>query len=211
MTFRKLLPLFLLVFSTAGFCGADPIFKPVLFLSSEKAGVAEVKAQFYVDADAATAWAVLSDYEHIPQFVSSMKKSHVEKTENGDILLTQEAEAGFLFITKRVHVLLKVHEVPGQSIYFQDVSQKDFSFYEGSWNIEPRAEGGVSVVYQLKAKKNFDAPFAGDYLNGGVKDLLVAVQKQIYACQMIVKKNQGLASVNPAQVNPATTPHPTEN
>ena len=207
MLLRKLLLILVLGFGAAAPCGADSLFQQVSFLSQEKVGVDEVKAQFYVKADPATAWAVLSDYEHIPQFVHTMKKSHIDEVKDGNIYLTQEAEAGFLFITKRVHVLLKVHEVPGKSISFEDVSQKDFCFYQGSWAIEPAPQGGVSVVYQLEAKKNFDAPFAGDYMNGGVKDLLTAVQQEIYLRQVQAQKEKA-SSVTTVQntVNPTSTP-----
>ena len=195
MILKKLLLLFVIGTGTAMLCGAGPLFQPISFSSNEKAGVDEIKAQFFVDADQSTAWKVLSDYERIPQFVSSMKKSHIEETKDGDIYLCQEAEAGFLFITKRVHVLLRVHEVPGQSISFQDVSQKDFYFYQGSWNIDPGPQGGVTVTYHLQAQKNFDAPFAGDYLHGGVKDLLAAVQKEIYQQQAKMDKEKGTSVV----------------
>jgi ribosome-associated toxin RatA of RatAB toxin-antitoxin module len=186
----KLGQLFLLLIGVIGAtapCGADSLFQPISFSAREKAGVDEVKAAFYVKAEASTAWSVLSDYENIPKFVPTMKKSRIEKRCDDNLLLTQEAEAGFLFITKRVHVLLKVHEIPGRSISFEDVSLKDFCFYQGSWNIQPCDQGGVSVVYELQAKKNFDAPFAGDYMNGGVKDLITAVQKEIQTRQTRIK------------------------
>jgi len=211
MKLHKLLLLLVLGTGAAAPCGADSLFQPISFSSHEKAGVDEVHAGFYVKADTQTAWKVLSDYENIPKFVSTMKKSHIEKRCEDNLLLTQEAEGGFLFITKKVHVLLKVHEIPGKSIFFEDVSLKDFCFYQGSWNIQPCGQGGVSVVYALEAKKNFDAPFAGDYMNGGVKDLITAVQKEIYKRQMMMKKDAGLASVDSAQMKPTTTPHPSLN
>ncbi len=207
MTLKKLRLILIMGTGAGMLCGAGPVFTPISFSSNEKAGMDEINAQFFVDADPKTAWNVLSDYEHIPQFVSSMKKSRIEERKDGDIYLCQEAEAGFLFITKRVHVLLRVHEVPGQGIYFQDVSRKDFYFYQGSWNIDPGPQGGVTISYHLQAQKNFDAPFAGDYLHGGVKDLLSAVQKKIYFQQTHVSK-ENAAAVTAAQntVNPVTTP-----
>ena len=215
MKLHKFLLLLMLGTGAAFICGAGPLFRPISFSSNEKAGMDEIKAQFFVDADQSTAWKVLSDYERIPQFVSSMKKSHIEEVKDGDIYLCQEAEAGFLFITKRVHVLLRVHEVPGQSISFQDVSQKDFYFYQGSWNIDPGPQGGVTITYHLQAQKNFDAPFAGDYMNGGAKDLIIAVQKQIYQQQVKIDKANSV-SVMAGQnsvIHPMTpsVSHPTVN
>jgi hypothetical protein len=202
MILRKLLLILILGTGAVAPCGADPLFQPVSFSAHEKDGVDQVKARFYVNAQSQTAWAVLSDYENIPKFVHTMKKSHIEKRCDDNLLLTQEAEAGFLFITKKVHVLLKVHEVPGKSIAFEDVSLKDFCFYQGSWDIQTCPQGGVSVVYELEAKKNFDAPFAGDYMNGGVKDLITAVQKEIYLRQVQAQKENGLSEATPRNVTP---------
>src|SRR6202453_1559082 len=214
MLLRQLLLIFLAT-GAAMICGAGSLFQPVSFSSNEKAGVDEITARFFVDADRATAWKVLSDYERIPQFVPSIKKSHIEKRKDGDIYLCQEAEAGFLFITKKVHVLLRVHEIPGQRISFQDVSQKDFYFYQGSWNIDPNPNGGVTVSYHLLAEKNFDAPFAGDYLHGGGKDLITAIQKEIYLQQALAEKGVGAAvTVGRNSVNPVATTgvtHPAVN
>jgi len=192
----KLFLLLTLGTDAAMLCGVGLLLKPVLFVSHEKAGVDQLRAEFYVDADPLTAWKVLSDYERIPQFVSGIKVSRVEERDGDDLFLTQEAEGGFLFITKTVHVLLKVHEIPGESIAFEDVSHKDFYFYQGSWNIEPVPQGGVSVVYELTAKRNFDAPFAGDYLHGGVQDLLKAVQKEIYLRQTQIHSNLAVIAIS---------------
>jgi hypothetical protein len=119
--------------------------------------------------------------------------------------LTQEAEGGILFFTKRVHVLLKVHETPMTTIDFEDVDNRDFSIYRGSWTIAPCPQGGVSVVYQLTAHRNFDVPLAGDAMNGGVRDLLTDVQKEIFYRQLLTGKPTPAAAVL-APVTPTETP-----
>jgi hypothetical protein len=161
-------------------CGAGSAFDPVSLTSQENTGVDEIQGQFYVMADRSVAWTVLTDYGNIPQFVSGLKVSRVEKRHRNDILLVQEMEGGFLFITKRVHLLLKIHETPMGTIAFEDVDHQDFSVYQGYWNIESCPQGGVSVLYQLTACRKFDLPLARDAMNGGVKDLLGDVQKEIY-------------------------------
>jgi len=166
-------------------CLAQPQFQPISLISNEKSGVDDIKGEFHVDADIQTAWNVLSDYERIPRFVNGLKKSHVEERHDDYLLLTQEVEGGVLFATKRIHVLLKVTEVANQSISFQDISQKDFYSYQGAWVLKPCPEGGVTVAFHLEAKRNFDMPFAGDCMHGGLKDLLVSVQKEIYSQQVL--------------------------
>ena len=177
---KKFLQLILIAAGAAALCGAGSAFDPVSLTSQENAGVDELQGQFYVRADRSVAWAVLTDYENIPQFVSSLKVSRIEKRHRNDILLVQEMEGGFLFLTKRVHLLLKIHETPMGTIAFEDVDHQDFSVYQGYWNIQACPQGGVSVLYQLTDSRKFDLPLAGDAMNGGVKDLLGDVQKEIY-------------------------------
>lgn len=175
-------------------CGAAPAFGPVSLTSQEKDGVEELQGQFYSPVDRAVAWEVLTDYSHIPEFVPSLKVSRIERRDRNDVLLVQEMEGGFLFITKRVHLLLKIHETPMKTIAFEDEDHRDFSVYQGYWNIESCA-GGVSVLYQLTACKKFDVPLAGDALNGGVKDLLADVQKEIFFRQGLSGQESGWGTI----------------
>ncbi len=63
------------------------------------------------------------------------------------------------------------------------------------------------MVYQLEAKKNFDAPFAGDYMNGGAKDLISAVQKEIYLQQTRINRKKEMSVVAGRNgVNPTAPP-----
>jgi hypothetical protein len=152
----------------------------VLFTFQEKDHVDEVNGSFNVGDDPSVAWDVLTDYERLPKFVGSLKKSHIEETLGPyHFLLEQEFEGGFLFITKRVRVVLDVQESRNQTIDFTDTDHKDFAFYRGSWRLLPDPGKGFKITYTLKAMKNFDSPFAGDYMRGGIKDLLDAVRREI--------------------------------
>jgi hypothetical protein len=161
-------------------CGAGQAADALSLTFQEKDRAYDIQGSFYVANDASVVWDVLTGYEHIPQFVGSLKRSHVEEDLGPyHFLLEQEFEGGFLFFTKRVRVLLDVHETWYQSINFTDIDHKDFWFYEGSWQLVPDPSNGLKIIYTLKAKQNFDAPFAGDYMRGGVKDLLNAVRREI--------------------------------
>ncbi len=173
-------------------CGVGQAADPVSLAFQEKDHVYDINGSFYVANDPTSVWDVLTGYEHIPKFVGSLKKSHVtEDLGPYHFLLAQDFEGGFLFFTKRVHVLLDVHETWYQSINFTDTDHKDFAFYEGSWQLVPDPAKGLEIIYTLKAKQNFDAPFAGDYMRGGVKDLLEAVRREILRRQdEAAKENQ---------------------
>src|SRR5271170_2808267 len=110
-------------------CGAGFAADAVSLAFQEKDHVYDINGTFFVDAEPSVVWDVLTGYEHIPRFVGSLKKSHVEENLGPyHFLLEQEFEGGFLFFTKRVKVLLDVHEVWYQAIQFTDIDRKDFEF-----------------------------------------------------------------------------------
>jgi hypothetical protein len=174
-------------------CGAGQAADAVSLTFQENRQAYDINGSFYVGNNASVVWDVLTGYEHIPKFVGSRKKSHVtEDLGPYHFLLEQEFEGGFLFLTKRVRVLLDVHEDWYRSIHFTDIGHKDFALYEGSWQLLPDPARGLQIIYTLKAKQNFDAPFAGDYMRGGVKDLLDAVRREI-----LRRQSQDSAEVAP--------------
>jgi hypothetical protein len=151
----------------------------------------KVEGSFFVDADKQTAWDVLTNYGHIPDFVHSMKVSSIEKRDTNDLVLRQEGEGSFLFFSKRIHLLMDVHEQPqSDTIVFTDTSHQDFSTYQGSWNIIPSTLGhGLEVIYTLDAAQKFSAPafIASDVVKGNVQDLLRSLKREIAYRQ--VEKN----------------------
>jgi carbon monoxide dehydrogenase subunit G len=164
----------------------------------QKDGICDVEASFDVAADCATAWDVLTDYDQMHQFVSGLKRSHLEEySGKGRFLVEQEFEGGFLFVTKRVRVRLAVQEIRCQSILFEDVGHQDFEFYKGSWQLQPKPNRELKISYSLKSQQNFNEPFAGDYMKGGIKDLLDSVRKEILRRQA----RKDLASPDGAQQN----------
>jgi len=172
-------------------CGLGFASEDVSLDFHEKNGSYDIQGVFFVQADRSVVWEVLTDYHHIPKFVGNLKKSHI----NDDLgpyhfLLEQEFEGGFLFFTKRVRVLLDVHETWQKTIRFKDVEKKDFQFYQGSWEVISSGPERLEIAYRLKSKQNFDAPFAGDYMKGGVKDLLDAVRREILRRQTLADKEK---------------------
>ena len=171
-------------------CGAGLAADEVSMTIHENGGDYRLNGTFQVAAEPSVIWDVLTAYDQIPHFVGSLKKSHVEQDLGVyHFLLKQEFEGGFLFFTKRVGVLLDVHEVWYQSIQFNDVGHKDFAIYEGAWNVKPEGNG-QEITYELEAKPNFSAPLMGDFMNGGAKDLLSAVRQEILRRQALADKEK---------------------
>lgn len=199
------LPLAFAAFFLSLSCQALFAEDPISMATSGKDDSYDIEGHFDVQTTPDVVWDVLTGYERIPRFVGSLKKSNVEENLGPyHFLLEQEFEGGFLFITKRVRVLLDVHEVWQRSIEFTDIDHRDFTFYQGSWRVDPDPTKGLRVTYRLLAHPNFSVPFAGDYMNSGAKDLLEAVRREILRMDLVRKKEVLLQMT--AQPVPQPTP-----
>ena len=133
--------------------GSDP--EPQIAVREEK-GLFIVSAEFDVPQAPAVALAVLTDYERIPRFMPGVTTSVIRERSTGRAIVEQEAVARMMFFSKRVHLLLDVHEAD-DSLAFKDRAQRSFSHYEGTWRVSQQGRQTV-VRYELSARPNFDVP-----------------------------------------------------
>jgi uncharacterized protein YndB with AHSA1/START domain len=141
----------------------------------------EVDARFDVAASSEVVWGVLTDYENLPRFVSSMRRSRVLETrEDGVVVVEQDAVGGFLFLNRAVSVCLDVTRRLTR-LTFTDTCRKDFWFYEGGWETSETLDGGTRVSYRLQAQPDFVAPgfVVRRVMNKGARELLVQVRDEI--------------------------------
>ena len=75
-----------------------------------------VNASALMQVDARIAWEVLSDYDHLAQFIPDMKSSRVVSREGNRVLVEQKGEFGFFFYRQPVDVTLEVVEEPPRRI-----------------------------------------------------------------------------------------------
>jgi hypothetical protein len=164
------------------FTGAANAQDIYLALEATGRGTYTIEGRFWTPGDPLLSWNVLTDYDHLPNFIPSLLTSHVQERTAKSLLLQQEAIGKALLVFhRRLHVLLKVTEQPYQQITFEDVSHQDFRAYSGSWKIE-RADGGGSwVTYDLQATPNFfaPAPIARTSFRKNARDLLLSIQSEI--------------------------------
>ena len=141
-----------------------------------------VAASFEVSAHPEIVWQVLTDYEGIGGFVSSIRQSTVKHREAGRVLLEQHGVGKAWIVSVPMHVVLEVREHEQRVLGFRDVCGKSFSTYEGKWELTPIA-GGTRVSYYLKADPNGRQPamLAGAAIRGSVKKLLDEVRDEILA------------------------------
>jgi ribosome-associated toxin RatA of RatAB toxin-antitoxin module len=134
-------------------------------------GAYHVEGWFTVPVPLKTAWEVLTDYEHIGSFVSTLRNSRMKESHPHGLLLEQEAVGSFLLFSRTVRVLLRVVESPFQRIDFEDIGHQDFVSYKGSWEFRPHA-GGLDVLYTLDCHRRFKVP------NFMARDVMKKVARQ---------------------------------
>jgi len=158
---------------------AAPVLdSPSVSVSSAR-GTYLIEGSFAVDEPAAIVWAVLTDYDRVPSFVSSMRASTARRESSGRLLVTQEAVGRAGPFSRTMHVVLDVVEQAPVRIAFRDVCGGSFHSYAGSWTIEPEG-AGVRVRYTLEARPRSSPPlFAKSIMSSNARDLLEQVRLEI--------------------------------
>lgn len=144
-----------------------------------KEGV-EVEARCRIEASREAAWRVLTDYDGIDRFVSSMKESRVSGRGDGFVLVDQVAIGRLFLFTRRMRATLRVHEEPPARIRFEDVLHRDFVIYQGEWRIEQHGNR-TEIVYRVGARPAFAVPdlVVREVLRRTVRDLISQVGAEI--------------------------------
>jgi carbon monoxide dehydrogenase subunit G len=157
-------------------CGADG---PDVMIENAK-GSCRVRGSFLVSATVEIAWAVLTDYDHIGEYVRSIRASRMERQADGRSLLRQETVATALFMRRRVDVLLALQESPRARIAFHDELKEDFDSYAGEWRITP-GSAGTRVDYELAAEPRgvLARTFCRGAMRSGARELLEQVRTEM--------------------------------
>jgi ribosome-associated toxin RatA of RatAB toxin-antitoxin module len=148
--------------SAAGAQGRSPVpslaTDPVtVVLTEARDGAVTVEGRIVVAVRRSTAWSTLTDYEHMPEFISAMRSSKVLSRRDCRVVVAQESVGRVLFVRRNVHVTLEVEEQPQSTISFEDVSHETFEVYRGSWTVEDAGAETV-VVYRVSAKPALSVP-----------------------------------------------------
>ena len=135
------------------------------------------------------AWNVLTDYDAIDGFVSSMRESRVLERADSHLLVEQTAVGRLFLFSRRMTVVLFVHEDSAGVIAFEDVLRRDFTRYQGEWRIEERGDRR-EIVYRVTAEPAFRVPdlIARGLFGRTVRDLLSQVEAEMV-------RRSGLAGV----------------
>ena len=119
-----------------------------------------VTAGIDLAVDVKSAWAVLTDYEGYPRFVSDMHSSKILSRggpeSDGPLVIEQKGEFGFLVFTQPVEVRMVVFESPPRTIVARAISGS-FRDFIGRYEITP-TQAGVRLGYTGRFVPDFVMP-----------------------------------------------------
>jgi ribosome-associated toxin RatA of RatAB toxin-antitoxin module len=130
---------------------------PELAIQIERQGeFITVNASALMQVDARIAWEVLSDYDHLAQFIPDMKSSRVVSRTGNRVVVEQKGVFGFFFYRQAVDVTLEVQEQPQRRIDARRIAG-NIRDLETRYELETAA-AGVRFDYSGRFVPNFSLP-----------------------------------------------------
>jgi ribosome-associated toxin RatA of RatAB toxin-antitoxin module len=132
----------------------DPAILETVQVTSEKVQGRQrrIAATIGIPQPIERVWQVLTDYEHLADFIPNLTKSRRLPTDDG-ILIEQMGAQCFLNIKFCARVVLQMKEQFPGAIHFEMV-EGDFKGFEGAWRLEPieassNQPAGTKLSYEL--------------------------------------------------------------
>ncbi|MGE4582594.1 MAG: SRPBCC family protein, partial [Synechococcus sp.] len=111
-------------------------------------GTRRLAAQLRCELPSTLLWDVLTDYEHLDQFIPNLSSSELVHREGDMVRLQQEGSQKLLGIRFSAQVLLELKEFRSEGVLSFSMLKGDFRRFEGSWKIRDFPDGS-SLLYEL--------------------------------------------------------------
>src|SRR5260370_12178154 len=96
-------------------CSAAPAHEIAIEIAREGEFVS-VRASAELKASPRIAWEVLTDYDHLAEFIPDVRSSRVLRRDPDGVLVEQKGQFGFLFFRQPIEVTMAVSEQPPRRI-----------------------------------------------------------------------------------------------
>jgi ribosome-associated toxin RatA of RatAB toxin-antitoxin module len=118
----------------------------------------DLRSSIYIPARPESVWTVLTDYDHLREFIPGLLESRLLEDHGTVKLIEQVGHGSWLFVGKKARVVLEVEETRWAKLDFH-VVDGDFNVFDGAWELYPRAGGRATLLaYRITARPKFFAP-----------------------------------------------------
>ncbi|MFS8797431.1 SRPBCC family protein [Synechococcus sp. O70.2] len=111
----------------------------------------QVQGRILIPVERRQVWQVLTDYDHLAEFIPNLVESRLLGSQNGRKLVRQVGSQQVLFARFSAAVVLAIEEVFPHQLRFQEV-EGDFLIFEGFWELADWLEQQTLLTYHLQVQ-----------------------------------------------------------
>ncbi|MFS8742173.1 SRPBCC family protein [Synechococcus sp. W70.1] len=111
----------------------------------------QVQGRILIPVERRQVWQVLTDYDHLAEFIPNLVESRLLGSQNGRKLVRQVGSQQVLFARFSAAVVLAIEEVFPHQLRFQEV-EGDFLIFEGFWELADWLDQQTLLTYHLQVQ-----------------------------------------------------------
>lgn len=139
----------------------------------------EVHARALVDADYATVWATLTDYDHLGDFIPGMKRSRVVERRGPAAVIEQHGAVHFLFFSFPVDVTIESTVRPPDAIDVR-LLKGNLRRLEGGYRVRQLAPGRFELRWNGLVEPDTLPPLLGELvMRANLRDQFTGMVREI--------------------------------
>lgn len=140
----------------------------------------QIAASGTVAAAQAVAWRILTDYEHLADYVPDLKSARVLARDGDKVIVEQVGAARFLMFSRAIRLVVLVHEQAPNKIEVSLIDG-DMKAYRCSWELIPLDGGGTRVLYRAAIEPAFYVPamIGTSLVRKDIANMLTAVLRRM--------------------------------
>ena len=120
--------------------------------------VYQIRSSGTVKAAPAAVWRILTDYNHLADYLPNLKSTRVVSRDGDRVIVEQLGVARFLFFSQPIRLVVQVNERAPDRIDI-GLIEGDMKVYRASWELSPLAGAtGTRVVYTSTIVPKFHVP-----------------------------------------------------
>jgi ribosome-associated toxin RatA of RatAB toxin-antitoxin module len=102
-------------------------------------------------------WRILTDYEHMSDYVPNLKSARVVSRDGDKVVIEQLGAAKFLFFSHAIRLVVQVHE-QAPNRFDVTLVDGDMKVYRCTWELVPLPDGGTRLLYTAAIAPKFYVP-----------------------------------------------------